>query len=144
MHYLGSQILGGFKGLEKRQFIVITDKYMVLAKYPRLPGIYLYSIIGGINRIIKPGRIRYSPEEMEKVMRSIDKHKIQLIPLDQIASIDITMPKKGLFSSKKGYFTIKQSNGQIIQVYGEHDCLFEEIADLLNQLFPGKVNILSQ
>ncbi len=112
MHYLGSQIVAGFKGLEKRQFIVITDKYLVLGKFPRIPDTYLYSILGGIVKTFKPGDVRYGPEDVRKVMESLDKHKVALVPLDQLESIDVVMPKKGFSSSKKGYIVIRYGGGE--------------------------------
>ncbi len=139
---LGSQILGGIKNLENRQFIIITDRYLIVGKYPRIPNIYLYSLIAG--SVLKPGEIRYGPKDMAKVMEALDKHKTQAVPLEQISVIDVTMPKKSFWSTKKGYFTIWLTNGYSIRVVGDYNCPFKEAVQLLNQLFPGKVRVFTQ
>lgn len=129
--------------LEKRQFIVITDRYLIVGKYPRIPNIHLYSLIPGTH-IQWPGIIRYGPEDMAKTMEALDKHKIHAIPLEQISAIDITMPKKGLWKTKKGYFTIHLTNGSVITVVGKYGCPFDDAVKLFNQLFPGKVRVFNQ
>jgi len=37
INYLGTQILGDVKKLGKRQFIIITGKYLIVGKYPMDP-----------------------------------------------------------------------------------------------------------
>ena len=95
------------KKLGKRQFIIITGKYLIVGKYPRIPNIYLYSLITG--SVLWPGDIKYGPKDMAKVMEALDKHKKYAIPLEEIDMIDITMPKTGFFTirAKKGYIIIR-------------------------------------
>ena len=142
--YLGTQILGGVKKLEKRQFIIITDKYLIVGKYPRIPNIYLYSLI--TVSVLWPGDIKYGPKDMAKVMEALDKHKKYAIPLEDIDLIDITMPKTGFFTirTKKGYIIIRLKNGQSIKVVGEYECSFDNVVKLFNKLFPNKVRVFKQ
>lgn len=140
--YLGSQILGGIKGFSKNQFIVITDRYLIVGKYPRIPNVYLYALIPG--SIIRPGDIRYGPEDMAKTMEALDKHKLYAVPLEQVSMIDIVMPKRGFWSSKKGHLIIWLANGSQIRVEGTYDCPSNNAAQLLHQLFPGRVRVFNQ
>ena len=142
--YLGTQVLGGVKPFEKRRFIVVTDRYLVVARMPRVPNVYLYALLGGIQRILRPGEIRYGPEDMAKTMEALDKHKVHAIPLEQIRMIDIVKGKRGLLRARKGSFTIWLADGRQIELVGEYDLPYDEAAELFSQLFPGRVRVFTQ
>ena len=140
----GQKLLGGLKELEKRMMFLITDKYFIIAKYPRLPGIHLYAVLGGYNYVFNGKDKDFGIEYVSNIVKKIRNKIVHTIPLEQIQSIEITKPKKGFFSSKKGFFTIRLTNGQSITVRGEYSCPFDKAIELFNDLFPGKVKVFTQ
>jgi len=140
--YLGSRVLGGIGELGKRRFIVITDKYFVIGKYPRIPNPYLYGLI--IGKVLRFNEVRYGPNDMAKLMEAVDKHKEYAIPLEQISMIDVVMPKRGLWTTKKGYMVVHVVSGSQVRIDGTHYNPSDEVVQLLNQLFPGHVRVFNQ
>ncbi|GEM_PF-1828560 len=143
---LGSRIMGGIvKGLTKRYQVYFTDKSIVVVQTPRIGGVRLNVLRLGDSSTISG----WKPEEdISSFMDELDKRKKFEIPLEQLSSIELTKPKRGLIlKGKPGYIKFHLADGNIVELKIDVETTekeFEEMVRLVNELFPGKVKVMNQ
>jgi len=145
---LGSRITGAIvDGLAGRCQLYFTDKSVVIVETPR----FGFSRLNYL-RLAKTGVIppdEWDPtEDYSGIIQEIDKRKKNEIPIEQILSIDMVQPKRGLIlKGKPGLIRLWLTNGRAVDVKIDIEAAgsrFDSMVQLMNTLFPGKVKVTQQ